>query len=408
MSNLLERFCKYVKIDTASIEDADVIPSYEGQRDLAEILKTEMEELGLVDVEVTPDCFAFGTLPASEGYEHVKPMGLLAHLDTAPDCVGKNVVPCIHKNYDGGVVVLQNGIKIDPATYPEILQYKGDDIVTSDGTTLLGADDKSGIAIIMTAIEELVNNKEIRHGEIKLAFTPDEEVSVGGASIFDVNKFGVDFGITVDGDGIGTMNYETFNAFYYKVIVNGNNIHPAEAKGKMVNASYIAMEFDGMLPKGERAEYTEGHEGFTHLYEMEGEVESASLGYILRDFEKNGLTEKIDRFEEIAKTLNDKYGEGTIKLEGEYEYSNPKEIVLNKDGLLEMCEEAYRQCGIEPIIEPIRGGTDGSTLADKGLACMNLFMGGHNYHSTREYVSVDAMIKAKEILIKMMELNTKR
>lgn len=404
MEKLLDKFLRYVKTDTTSDEDAGVIPSFEGERDLAELLKEELLQLGLADAEVTEDCFVFATIPASEGYESSRTVGLLAHLDTAPDCTGKNVKPMVHEEYDGGALKLSGDIFIDPVQYPELLNYKGDTIVTSDGTTLLGADDKAGIAIIMTAAQKLVQDKALKHGRIRIGFTPDEEVSVGGASVFDVDRFGADFAITVDGDGIGELNYETFNACSYTVMVKGNNIHPAEAKGKMRNACTIAMEFDRLLPEKERPEYTEGREGFLHLCEMRGEVESAVLEYILRDFEEDGLEEKRQMLKGAADQLNAVYGAGTITLEEQYEYSNPRRLIEEAGDLLTVCAKAFGACGISARITPIRGGTDGSTLADKGLACPNLFLGGHNYHSLREYVSVEAMEKSAEILLKMIEL----
>ncbi len=404
MERILERFIKYVKIDTTSSEETGTLPSTEGQRVLAQVLKKELEELGVSEVSVTDDCFVLARIPASAGHESAKKVGLLAHLDTAPDCSGKDVKPMIHKAYDGGVLQLEHGISIDPETYPELLRYIGDDIVTSDGSTLLGGDDKAGIAIIMDAVENLMNQPDCAHGEIKIAFTPDEELSPSGVSALDVEAFGADFGITVDGDGIGELNYETFNGCWYLVKIRGNNIHPSEAKGKMINASTLAMEFDSLLPRDQRAEYTEGHQGFVHLYEMNGTVESASLSYILRDFSKEGLTEKQKILENAAETINRKYGYECITLSWEHEYSNPYEEILKIEGLKELCEKAFRECGIEPVITPIRGGTDGSTLVEKGLPCPNLFIGGHNYHSTREYVSVNAMKKSAEILLKLISL----
>lgn len=404
MENLLERFLRYVKIDTTSVEESGVIPSFEGERVLAEVLKEELIELGVSDVEVTNECFVFATIPASKGYEESNTIGLLAHLDTAPDCTGKDVKPQIHKAYDGGVLILNEDVFIDPDQYPELKNYIGNDIVTSDGNTLLGADDKAGIAIIMTVAEKLMKDNSIKHGKIRIAFTPDEEVSVGGASILDVKHFGADFGITVDGDGIGELNYETFNAYSYTVEIEGNNIHPAEAKGKMINACSLAMEFDRLLPTLERPEYTEGHEGFIHLCEMNTEVEKAKMEYIIRDFEKEGLEIKKKSMENAAKILNDKYGQGRVVLKGMHEYSNPRDAILEKDHIMDVCKKAFDECGIEAKITPIRGGTDGSTLAERGLPCPNLFLGGHNYHNCREYVSVNAMEKSAEILTKIIEI----
>lgn len=370
---------------------------------LAQLLKEELRELGLKDAEVTENCFVFATIPASCGCEDRQTIGLLAHLDTAPDCIGKDVKPCVHKNYQGGSLALENGLTIDPAIYPELNRYIGDDLVTSDGNTLLGADDKAGIAIIMDTIERLVSDPAIKHGKIRIGFTPDEEISVGGASVFDVEKFGADLGITVDGDGIGELNFETFNAYAYTVELEGNNIHPAEAKGKMINACTMAMEFDQLLPREERAEYTEGHEGFIHLCELNAEVEKAKMEYLLRDFEKEGLEKKKILFQSAADTLNQKYGQERVSLSGMHEYSNPREAILAAGNIMDLLKSAFVKCGIEPAVVPIRGGTDGSTLAEKGLPCPNLFTGGHNFHSCREFVSVNAMKKSAEILIEILQ-----
>lgn len=404
MNNLLERFIRYVKIDTTASEETGTIPSFSGEWDLAYLLKNEMLEMGIEDAEVTDNCFVFGTIPASPGCDDAKTIGLLAHLDTAADCIGKNVKPKVHKAYKGGGIKLDNGLIIDPAVYPDLERYIGDDIVVTDGTTLLGADDKAGIAIIMDVAEKLMRDPSIKHGRVRIGFTPDEEVSVGGASIFDVEKFGADFGITLDGDGIGELNYETFNAYSYTVKIRGTNIHTGEAKGKLVNACTIAREFDQLLPQKERPEYTEGYEGFIHLYEMKAEVDTAELQYLLRDFDKEGLENKKEIFQNAAKSLNEKYGQERVILIGEHEYINPKEAILSVDGIMDVFKQAFRECGIEPIISPIRGGTDGSTLAEKGLACPNLFLGGHNFHSCREFVSVNAMGKSAEVLIKILSL----
>lgn len=404
MNTLLERFLRYVKIDTTASEETGTIPSFSGEWDLAHLLKNEMLEMGIEDAEVTEHCFVFGTIPASPGCEDAKTIGLLAHLDTAPDCIGKDVKPKVHEAYKGGGIKLDNGLVIDPAVYPELETYIGDDIVVSDGTTLLGADDKAGVAIVMDVASKLMEDSSIKHGKIRIAFTPDEEISVGGASIFDVEKFGADFGITVDGDGIGELNYETFHAYAYTVKIRGTNIHTGEAKGKLVNACTIAREFDQLLPQRERPEYTEGYEGFMHLYEMKADVDYAELQYLLRDFDKEDLESRKKVFQNTAQALNEKYGQERVALIGEHEYTNPKEVILAVDGLTDVFKKAFRECNVEPVIKPIRGGTDGSTLAEKGLACPNLFLGGHNYHSCKEFVSVNAMGKSAEVLIRILSL----
>lgn len=404
MNHLLERFLRYVKIDTTSKEEAGTIPSFDGEWELARLLKGELLELGIEDAEVTKNGFVFGTIPASKGCENAKTIGLLAHLDTAPDCIGKNVNPQLHKGYQGGEIVLENGLKIDPKVCPDLERYVGDDLVTTDGRTLLGADDKAGIAIIMDVAEKLMTDPSVRHGKIRIGFTPDEEISVGGASIFDVQQFGADFGITVDGDGLGELNCETFNAYAYTVEIRGTNIHPAEAKGKMVNACTLAREFDQLLPQRERPEYTEGYEGFIHLCELTADVDSAKMEYILRDFEQDGLEQKKRVFAEAAQALNVKYGQERVVLKGEHEYTNPRDAILSAGSIMDTCKKAFKECGIEPVLTPIRGGTDGSTLAEKGLPCPNLFLGGHNFHSCREFVSLNAMHKSSEVLLKILEL----
>ena len=403
MNTLLNRFIEYVKIDTTAIDDADIIPSFEGEFNLAVKLAGELGDMGIRDAVVDEHAFVFASVPASAGCESVPVIGLLAHLDTAPSCTGKDVRPSVCREYDGGIIKLETSGEINPAEYPELLKYVGDDIVVSDGTTLLGSDDKSGIAIIMDAVEKIINDN-IPHGEIKIAFTPDEEVAVGGASIMDVENFGADFGITVDGDGIGELNYETFNGYSVKVRLKGYNIHTGDAKNRMINTSMLALEFDRLLGIDERPENTEGYEGFVFLEKMHTEVAEGYVDYCLRDFTESGMKEKRMRFSTVAETMNKKYGEGTVEIEEVYEYSNPENIISKKAPcLVELCGQAYRENGLEPKIVPIRGGTDGSTLAGKGLPCANIFMGGHNYHSVKEFVSVQAMEKASDILISIIK-----
>ena len=404
MSKLLERFINYVKIDTTSVEDSEVIPSSEGQWELAKFLEAEMKALGLEDVYVDEHCFAYGTIPPTKGFEHVSAIGLLAHLDTAPECSGKNVKPLVHKAYDGGTLIVNKelDITIAPSEYPDIARYVGDDLVTSDGTTLLGADDKGGIAIIMDVAETLMSKEAPSHGKVRIAFTPDEEVSYGGAAIFDAEAFGVDFALTVDGDGVGEFNIETFYAYTGTVKIKGVNMHTGEAKGKMVNSITLAMALDELIPRDQRAEHSEGHEGFYHLSDFNGTVEETELSYLLRDFEKEGLSKKISLLEKAVEEVNLKYGGDYISLKGEYEYSNMGDVIKEREGLAELCLSAFRDCGLTPTVVPIRGGTDGSTLSEKGLPCPNIFIGGHHYHSLREFVSVNAMEKASKIVTKII------
>jgi len=406
MSKLLERFLRYVTYDTTAVEDAGLIPSSAGQWELAKLLQKELLQLGLSDAVVDENCFVLAGLPATEGYEDAPVLGFLAHLDTAPDCIGKRVHPLLHRGYQGDRVVINeaSGMVIDPAECPDLLRYIGDDIITSDGTTLLGADDKGGIAIIMQMVEELMKNTDIKHGPIRIAFTPDEEIAVGGASIFDIPKFGAEIGFTVDGDGIGEFNYENFNASKVDVRIKGDNVHTGEAKGKMVNANGLAMEYDSLVPKCERAEHTEGREGFYHLAEMSGRVDETHLKYLLRDFEKEGMSRKKEIMQDIASLLNKKYGDSRISLVIEDEYANMKDFMSDRNGIVDLCLKAYESAGVEPKVVPIRGGTDGATLSEKGLFCPNIFIGGHLYHSIKEFVSLQAMEKAKDILINIIRL----
>lgn len=409
MKSLLERFAGYVAVDTTSAEDAGRIPSSDGQKTLATILEHELVELGLTEVDVDEHGFVFATIPPTKGCEDVPVIGFLAHLDTAPDCVGCGVTLRVHNRYDGGSIIINEdkNIILDPATDHDLIRYIGDDIVTSDGTTLLGADDKSGIAIIMDAAATLIGNPTIRHGKIRIGFTPDEEISTGGAAIFDVEKFGADMGFTVDGDGIGELNIENFNAAKAKVTIRGTNIHTAEAKGKMVNAAMIAMAFDTQIPRNQRPEYTEGYEGFYHLSHLVCGVGEGNMEYVIRDFEKDSFENRITTLKRVAEDLNKTYGQDRVMVELTDEYANMKQAVLGKPDMLNVCKQAYREAGLEPALIPIRGGTDGATLAELGLACPNIFLGGHNYHSVKEYVSVQAMEKARDILVHIARLTAK-
>lgn len=408
MKTLLERFLYYVQIDTTAVEDAGKIPSSDGQMKLAEHLRQELNDLGLKDVKLDEKGFVFATIPATLGCENIPTIGFLAHLDTAPDCVGNGVKPMVHSGYDGGRIVVNEslGILLDPLVDRDLSRYVGDDIVTSDGTTLLGADDKAGIAIIMDMAANLINNPNIRHGKIRIGFTPDEEISHGGAAVFDVDEFGAYTALTVDGDGIGELNVENFNAAKANVSIRGTNIHTAEAKGKMVNAAMLAMEYDAWIPRDERPEHSEGYQGFYHLGHLSCNVDEGKMEYVIRDFDLESFEHRKEILLQGADRLNQHYGADRVRVEIKDEYANMKQKVLENQGMLDLCMQGFRDIGLEPVLVPIRGGTDGATLAEKGLACPNIFLGGHNYHSVREFVSIQAMEKARNILIRIAQLST--
>ncbi|MEG0291574.1 MAG: peptidase T [Anaerovoracaceae bacterium] len=405
MKDIASRLMEYVQIDTTSDGSKGVVPSSQGQRDFAQLLKTELEELGVTDVTIDEHSCLMARIKGNiEG--NVPVAGFISHLDTAPDAPGANVVPVLHKNYDGNEIVIKEGLGISPANAPDLAKYVGHDIITSDGTTLLGGDDKAGIAAILDAVAFIMNHPEIKHGDFCVAFTPDEEIGCGG-DVFNVEKFGADFAFTLDGETMGEFNCETFNAAEVKVIVNGHNVHPGNAKNIMINACDVGAELATMMPALERPEHTEGYEGFFHLCEMSGDVEHFEMVYILRDFFKDALEDKKVRFKEIAKKVNDKYGEGVVELEIRDEYSNMKEVLEDKNFIMDIAKEAYEACGVPFEVKPIRGGTDGAKLSFKGLPCPNIFVGGNNFHSVAEFASVQAMKKASEIIVKIVELTAK-
>lgn len=411
MQRIKEKFLRYVKINTRSIEDVEKIPSSEGQWTLAHLLKDELVKMGIENAFVDENCFVFAWIPSNLKDKNVPAIGFIAHLDTAAESNAENVQPQIFENYDGGEIVINSELNVilNPEEYPELKKYIGDDIITGGGETLLGADDKAGISIIMEMAERILENPQIKHGKICIAFTPDEEISIGGASIFDVDKFGADFAYTVDGDGIGELNFENFNAAEVILEFRGKSIHPGEAKDKMINASLLASEYINSLPKGETPEDTEGYEGFFHLLEMTGDVENAKLLYMIRDFEEKEFNERKQKMIAVANTINNKYTPTSCDIKITDEYMNMKNAFNEKMHIVETGIAAYRDCGIEnPILIPIRGGTDGATLALKGLPAPNIFMGGHNYHSVNEFVSINAMEKATEIIIRIVELYAER
>lgn len=406
MSALVDRFLRYVKIDTASDDKSDTVPSTKAQLEFAKILGKELEELGLSDVSVDENGYAMATLPSNIDKE-VPTIGFIAHMDTIPDMPGKDVKPKIIENYDGKDILLneEKNIVLSVEEFPDIKNYIGETIITTDGTTLLGADNKAGIAEIITAVEYLIENPHIPHGTIKIAFTPDEEIG-RGADHFDVEKFDADFAYTMDGGPLGEINYENFNAASAKITIRGTNIHPGTAKDMMVNSILVGMELNSMLPVNERPEYTEGYEGFYHITRFKGTVEVTEIEYIIRDHDKDKFNKKKEALEDVVGFLNRRYG-NIIALEIEDSYYNMKEKIEPKFEIIELAKKAMEELGIEPKIVPIRGGTDGAMLSYKGLLCPNIFAGGHNYHGKYEYIPVMAMEKAVEVILKIIELNTK-
>ncbi|WZL74432.1 peptidase T [Clostridiaceae bacterium 35-E11] len=405
MQKVVERFLRYVQYDTQSREDADTFPSTSKQLTFAKTLVEELKDMGLKDASIDENGYVMATLPANINKE-VPIIGFIAHMDTSPDMSGSNVCPKRVINYDGGDIVLnsEKNIILSPKDFPELIQYVRQDLITTDGNTLLGADDKAGIAEIMTAVAYLTKHPEIEHGTIKVAFTPDEEIG-RGADYFDVKKFGAEFAYTMDGGALGELEYENFNAASAKIKVNGRNVHPGSAKNKMKNALLIGMEFNGMLPTNEIPRYTEGYEGFYHLNHMQGDVEEASMYYIVRDHDGEKFQIKKEYIEKIANHLNDKYGKNTIEWELKDQYYNMKEKIASVMHIVETAKKAMEEVGIKPIIKPIRGGTDGARLSYMGLPCPNIFTGGHNYHGKFEYIPVNSMEKAVEVIVKIIQLN---
>ncbi len=401
--NVLERFLKYVKIDTQSDEATGTSPSTMKQHDLTKVLVQELEEMGASDIFYDKEhCYVYATIPASEGYEDSPVIGFIAHMDTAPSMSGKDVNPQIIANYDGQDILLNptQNIVLKTADFPEIKKYIGQDLVVTDGTTLLGADDKAGIAEIMTMTEYLLNHPEIKHGRIRIGFTPDEEIGCG-PDYFDVKLFGADYAYTVDGGALGELEFENFNAANAKVIIHGCNVHPGSAKGKMKNAILIAQEFQSMLPNDENPMYTEGYEGFYHLDSIEGTVECTKMDYIIRDHDRNKFEKKKTLFLQVAEFINSKYDESTVEVDMKDSYFNMREMIEPHMFLIDYAKEAMEELGIEPIITPIRGGTDGARLSFMGLPCPNLCTGGENFHGKYEYISIQSTEKIVELLIKL-------
>ncbi len=403
MSGVVERFLRYVKIDTQSDDNSIMTPTTAGQHELASILVKELEEMGAQEITYDREhCYVYASVPATAGREGDKVSGFIAHMDTSPAVSGKNIKPAVIENYDGGDILLnkEKSIMMQVKEFPELSAYVGQSLIVTDGTTLLGADDKAGIAEIMEMAEYLLSHPEIPHGKIRIGFTPDEEVGAG-ADYFDVALFGADYAYTVDGGKLGELEYENFNAAGAKVTIAGRSVHPGDAKNKMINALLLMMEFQSMLPKLESPAHTEGYEGFYHLDNMSGNVESAQAEYIIRDHDREKFETRKEIFLGIGKYLNEKYGEGTVQIRMEDSYYNMREIIEQHMHLIEDAKAAMREIGVEPIVVPIRGGTDGARLSFMGLPCPNLCAGGHNFHGRYEYICIESMEKIVELLVKL-------
>ncbi|MEF3078741.1 peptidase T [Winogradskyella poriferorum] len=408
MQHIIDRFISYVTIDTESDPNSETTPSTKKQWDLANKLVEELKAIGMSDVSIDDNAYIMATLPSNVDHD-VPTIGFISHFDTSPDFTGANVNPQIVEDYDGKDIVLnaEENIILSPDYFEDLLLYKGQTLITTDGTTLLGADDKAGITEIVTAMEYLINHPEIKHGEIKVGFTPDEEIG-RGAHKFDVEKFGADWAYTMDGSQIGELEYENFNAAGAKIKVKGKIVHPGYAKGKMVNSMYYATEFINALPRLETPEHTEGYEGFFHLHKIDGKVEETLLQYIIRDHDKDKFEARKALMEKVVFDLNTKFEAEIFEIEIKDQYYNMKEKVEPVKHIVDIAEEAMKALNIKPLIKPIRGGTDGSQLSYMGLPCPNIFAGGHNFHGRYEYVPVESMQKAVEVICKIAELTSQK
>ena len=406
--NIIDRFISYVTIDTESDPNSDTTPSTAKQWDLANTLAKELKTIGLKDVTIDDNAYIMATLPSNVDHD-VPTIGFVSHFDTTPDFTGANVKPQIVEDYDGNDIVLnaEQNIVLSPGYFDDLLLYKGQTLITTDGTTLLGADDKAGICEIVSAMEYLIDHPEIKHGKVRIGFTPDEEIG-RGAHKFDVEKFGAAWAYTMDGSQVGELEYENFNAAGAKVKVNGKIVHPGTAKGKMINSMHIATEFINALPRLETPEHTEGYQGFFHLCDIEGKVEETNLQYIIRDHDKDHFEARKEFMQKLANDINAQYGREAIVIDIKDQYYNMKEKVVPVMHIVDIAEEAMKQLHIKPIIKPIRGGTDGSQLSYMGLPCPNIFAGGHNFHGRYEYVPVESIIKATEVICKIAELTQEK
>jgi tripeptide aminopeptidase len=406
--HILNRFISYVKIDTESDPSSTSTPSSEKQWDLANKLADELKAIGMQDVSIDSNAYIMATLPSNVDHD-VPTIGFVSHFDTSPDFTAKNVSPQIIENYDGTDIVLneKESIVLSPDYFEDLLLYKGQTLITTDGTTLLGADDKAGICEIVSAMEYLVKHPEIKHGTLKVGFTPDEEIG-RGAHKFNVEKFGADWAYTMDGSQIGELEYENFNAAGAVIKVKGKIVHPGYAKGKMINSMYYASKFIDKLPKEETPEQTEGYEGFYHLHSMEGKVEDTVLQYIVRDHDRNKFESRKQYLVDLVETLNSELGSLVYEIEIKDQYYNMKEMVIPVMHIVDIAEDAMKALDIEPLIKPIRGGTDGSQLSFMGLPCPNIFAGGHNFHGRYEYVPLESILSATEVICKIAEFTQDR
>ena len=405
---LLERFLKYVSIHTTSDENTGLVPSTPQQMEFAKILAEELKDMGMQDVSLDKKGYLMATLPSNIDKD-VPTVGFISHLDTSPDMSGKNVKPRIVENYDGNDIVLneKENIVLSPKQFPELTMYRGQSLVVTNGLTLLGADDKAGIAEIMTAMDYFIKNPDVKHGKVRIAFNPDEEIGLG-AHHFDVEKFGCQFAYTMDGGEIGELEYENFNAAGAKVTFYGTNVHPGYAKNKMVNSMKIATKFMATVPANESPEYTDGYEGFYHLTGIGGDVEKTTVSYIIRDHDRKKFEERKAHLQMLVDKINSEFGDNTATLEIKDQYYNMKEKVEPVKYIVYIASEAIRQAGVEPKVKPIRGGTDGAQLSFKGLPCPNIFAGGHNFHGKYEFVPIQSMEKATEVVKNIIKIVANR
>ncbi len=408
MQKIIDRFIRYVTVDTQSDPNNQDFPSTEKQWDLAHILVQELKDIGMNDAVLDENCYITATLPSNVEFE-VPTIGFIAHLDTSPDYSGTNVKPQVHVNYSGKDLILnkEENIVLSPDYFEDLTLYKGQTLITTDGTTLLGADDKAGITEIVSAIEHLINHPEIKHGTLRICFTPDEEVGKG-AHKFDVGAFGADWAYTIDGSEVGELEYENFNAAGAKVIVHGKIVHPGYAKGKMINSMLIANDFIKALPQNEIPQETSGYEGFFHLCELKGEVEKTTLQYIIRDHDFDLFEKRKVLFQEAADKLNTALGQNIIEVNIADQYYNMRKKIEPVMHIVDIAEEAMKQAGIKPLIKAIRGGTDGSQLSYKGLPCPNIFAGGHNFHGPYEYVPVESMLSAVQVIVNIASITASK
>ena len=403
---LTNRFLKYVSFDTQSSESSDTTPSTDKQMLFAEFLRDELESIGLKDVELDSNGYLYATLPSNMDRQ-VPTVGFIAHMDTSPDCSGKDVRPRIIENYDGTDIILSEGIVTSPSKFPELLMHIGEDIIVTDGRTLLGADDKAGIAEIVQAMVYLMEHPEIKHGTVRVGFNPDEEIGLG-AHKFDVEKFGCQFAYTMDGSEVGEIEFENFNAASAKIVINGRSVHPGYAKDKMINAARVATELTQMLPQDETPETTEGYQGFYHLVGMSGGCEQASLSFIIRDHDRALFEQRKEKIREVVATINERYGQGMAELELKDQYYNMREKVEPMMYVVDIAKDAVKSVGVEPKVKAIRGGTDGAQLSFMGLPCPNIFAGGLNFHGPHEFCPVQSMQKAMMTVVNIVKIVAER